>query len=117
MLRGMTYGAGTQDRAPTRRRRAEGTLRGAQRGGGVLGSVLGTPVNLYATHRLGSRLTGGIGVYNPFGLKTEWSNPDTYTGRFVNREASITPFYITPTLPVRLDENLSVGAVRAVIGV
>lgn len=77
--------------------------------------VLGTPVNLYATHRLGSRLTGGIGVYNPFGLKTEWSNPDTYTGRFVNREASITPFYITPTLAVRLDDNLSVGGGLAII--
>lgn len=77
--------------------------------------VVGTPVNLYATRRFSGRLAGGIGVYNPFGLKTKWDDPDNYTGRFVNREASITPFYITPTLACQVNDALSLGAGLSII--
>lgn len=78
-------------------------------------TVIGTPINLYLTHRVGDRLALGIGVNNPFGLKTDWENPAEFSGRFISQEAGITPFFITPTVAYRLDDRLSVGAGLSII--
>lgn len=73
-------------------------------------TVVGTPINLYLSHRAGSRLALGLGVNNPFGLKTDWENPAEFSGRFISQEAGITPFFITPTVACQLDERIRLGA-------
>lgn len=75
----------------------------------------GTPINLYLTHRAGPRLALGFGVTNQFGLKTDWENPEEFSGRFISKEAGITPFFLTPTVAYRLDDRISLGAGVSVI--
>lgn len=70
---------------------------------------LGTPINLYMAHRLSPSLAAGLGVNNPFGLKTAWADPETFSGRFINREAGITPFFITGLLAWNTGDRLSLG--------
>ncbi len=69
-----------------------------------------TPFHVYWGQRLGSDLAVGFGVYNPFGLTTEWDHPDDFSGRYVSTKASITPFFFTPTVALRLAPWLRVGA-------
>jgi long-chain fatty acid transport protein len=71
---------------------------------------LGTPINLYVSRRLSPALAAGIGVNNPFGLKTAWEDPEAFTGRFINREAGITPFFVTGILAWNAGDRVSVGA-------
>jgi long-chain fatty acid transport protein len=71
---------------------------------------LGTPVNAYLTHRLADSWGLGVGLNNPFGLKVGWEDPEAFTGRFVSREASLTPFFLTGALAWNATPGLSVAA-------
>jgi long-chain fatty acid transport protein len=65
---------------------------------------------LYFSHRVSPRFAWGIGLDVPFGLKTKWANPDTFTGRYIALETSLSGFALNPTLAVRLNDKVSVGA-------
>jgi long-chain fatty acid transport protein len=65
---------------------------------------------LYFSHRVSPRFAWGIGLHAPFGLKTRWENPDTFTGRYVAVESSLRGFALNPTVAVRLNDEMSVGA-------
>ncbi len=67
------------------------------------------PSHLYWGQRINSQLVVGLGVNNPFGLTTEWENPDQFTGRFLSTKASITPFFFTPTVAVSLTPRFRIG--------
>jgi long-chain fatty acid transport protein len=68
------------------------------------------PSHLYWAQRVSSAMVVGFGVYNPFGLTTEWEDPDAFSGRFLSTKASITPFYFNPTAAVSLTPGFRVGA-------
>jgi long-chain fatty acid transport protein len=68
------------------------------------------PFHIYWAERLGDDFVVGFGVYNPFGLTTEWKDPDSFPGRFISTKASITPFYFNPTVAVSLAPWLRAGA-------
>ncbi len=68
------------------------------------------PFHVYWAERLGDDFVVGFGVYNPFGLTTEWKNPDEFPGRFISTKASITPFYFNPTVAVSPASWFRVGA-------
>jgi long-chain fatty acid transport protein len=65
---------------------------------------------LYFSHRVSPRLAWGIGLDTPFGLKTRWANPDTFTGRYIAVESSLRGVALNPTLAVRLNDKVSFGA-------
>lgn len=64
---------------------------------------------LYYTQRLRERLVVGFGVHSPFGLKTQWANPDTFSGRFISLEASLQSISLNPTIAYKLADRLSIG--------
>jgi long-chain fatty acid transport protein len=64
---------------------------------------------LYYTQQLSERLVVGLGVFSPYGLKTQWQNPDTFSGRFVAIETSLKGFSVNPTVAYKLADRLSVG--------
>jgi long-chain fatty acid transport protein len=66
-----------------------------------------TPINLYGIYQLSDQLVAGIGVFNPFGLGTEW--PDTWSGRQIAVKSDVQTFYINPTVSYKISDQLSVG--------
>src|SRR5688572_16889475 len=50
------------------------------------------PPSVYYTHQLAPDLVAGIGVNVPFGLRSRWASPDTYSGRFISHSAELSGF-------------------------
>ena len=72
--------------------------------------------NLYATYRLNDNMSVGLGVYTPFGLKSDFQqDPHAWGGAFNNYYTSIATTQITPTFAYRVvhdqpwAKSLSVG--------
>ena len=64
----------------------------------------------YLTKQFNRAVVWGVGVYTPFGLRTQWSNPDSFTGRHISLEADLKGVAINPTVAIRLAKGVSVGA-------
>jgi long-chain fatty acid transport protein len=58
----------------------------------------------------------GLGLTTPFGLTTEWENPDQFAGRFLSAKAALRAFDINPTIGWQITPNfgLGVGAIARV---
>ena len=65
------------------------------------------PVGYYV-HPVSDRAVLGLGVFAPFGLKTEWDDPD-FSGRFISRVAKLDAIAVNPTLAYRVSDRLSIG--------
>jgi long-chain fatty acid transport protein len=63
----------------------------------------------YYTQKLHDRLVVGFGVHSPYGLKTEWDHPDTYSGRFISLMADLKSISLNPTIAYKLADRLSIG--------
>ena len=64
---------------------------------------------LYYTQKVRDRLVLGVGLDAPFGFKTQWANPKTYSGRFISLEADLKSFSLNPTVAYKLADRLSIG--------
>jgi long-chain fatty acid transport protein len=64
---------------------------------------------VYYTHALSEVMVFGVGVHVPFGLKTEWEEPDTFSGRFLSKKAELRGFSVNPTLAFKLADRLAIG--------
>lgn len=80
----------------------EGTTESASRGLGPLPTV-------YYARPLGERAVVGVGVYSPFGFRSEWTNPSLSSGRFICTECRVRSWSVNPTLAYRLADRFSVG--------
>ena len=67
------------------------------------------PSNFYLTHQLSDKLIAGLAVFNPFGLETDWQDPETFSGRYISYKSALQSFYINPTLAYKLSPELSVA--------
>lgn len=67
------------------------------------------PSNFYLTHQLSDNLTAGLAVFNPFGLETDWKDPETFSGRYISYKSALQSFYFNPTLAYKLSPELSVA--------
>jgi long-chain fatty acid transport protein len=65
------------------------------------------PINAYITYTMDNGLSFGLGVYNPYGLGTEW--PATWVGRYYAVKSDIQSFYINPSVSYRFSDKLAVG--------
>jgi long-chain fatty acid transport protein len=66
------------------------------------------PPNMYLIVPFGSNLTFGIGVFTPFGLRTNWEEP--WVGRFVSRDANVKTIDIEPAVAWQTtDGRLAIG--------
>jgi len=68
------------------------------------------PPAAYYTQSFSPRVAFGVGLNVPFGLKTEWANPDQFSGRYISQKASLGGFAVNPTLAIKLADRLAVGA-------
>ncbi|HVS03156.1 MAG TPA: outer membrane protein transport protein [Thermoanaerobaculia bacterium] len=72
-------------------------------------SVVFFPSHAYYVQPINERMTFGFGFFTPFGLATEWENPDTFPGRFISYEAELQSFDLTPNIGWRLTPNFGIG--------
>ncbi|HLJ73810.1 MAG TPA: outer membrane protein transport protein [Thermoanaerobaculia bacterium] len=64
--------------------------------------------NAYVTVPFGSNLTFGVGVFAPFGLRTNWAQP--WIGRYVSNDADIKTVSVEPAVAWQTsDGRLAVG--------
>ncbi|MGD1044360.1 MAG: outer membrane protein transport protein [Bacteroidota bacterium] len=79
-----------------------------------------TPFNIYGSYQISDQIVVGLGIYNPFGLGTQW--PDLwgktsifspfagiYLGSYLSINASIATYYFNPTIAYKINDDLSVG--------
>ena len=64
--------------------------------------------NAYATMPIGSNLTVGVGVFAPFGLRTNWAQP--WIGRYISSDANIKTVSFEPAIAWQTsDGRLAIG--------
>jgi long-chain fatty acid transport protein len=67
--------------------------------------------NMYATIPIGENATFAIGQFTPFGLRTDWDNGNTYSGRFISQDANLKTASIQPSFAWKTsDGRFAVGA-------
>ena len=54
------------------------------------------PPNGYAIVPIGKNLTFGVGIFTPFGLRTNWQEP--YVGRYISRDANVKTLSVEPAI-------------------
>lgn len=68
-----------------------------------------TPPHLYWVEPINDRASFGLGVESPFGLVTEWDDPDNFTGRFISERAELISLDINPSLGFQATDTLGLG--------
>jgi long-chain fatty acid transport protein len=63
--------------------------------------------NFYLTHKFGSRVAVGIGVFAPYGLGTKW--PAAYPLRYIGTSNDMQTIFVNPAVAILLTDNLSIG--------
>ena len=79
-----------------------------------------TPFNIYGSYQISDQIVVGLGIYNPFGLGTQW--PDlwgqtltvapyygNYLGSYLSVNANIATYYFNPTIAYKINDDLSIG--------
>ena len=66
------------------------------------------PSTFYATHKFNDSLSAGLGVFNPFGLGTEWN--ENWDGRYLATKSKLTTFNINPVVSYRIIPSFAVAA-------
>lgn len=76
---------------------------------GAQETSLGMPPHAYVTMPLGKRLVAGMGVYSPFRMNTEWSDPGAFAARHDATASKIEAWDFAPTVGLKLSDGLGVG--------
>ncbi len=67
------------------------------------------PSHAYYVQPLAPGWTFGLGFNSPFGLTTEWENPDSWPGRFIATKTVLRTFDLNPTLAWQATPNFGIG--------
>ena len=66
------------------------------------------PSTFYLSHTFNDKISAGLGVFNPFGLGTEWNG--TWEGRYIATKSKIETFNINPVVSYQITPDLSFAA-------
>lgn len=66
------------------------------------------PSHFYATHKLNNQVSVGLGIFNPFGLGTEWG--EQWDGRYIATKSTLKTFNINPAVSVQVTPKLALAA-------
>lgn len=72
-----------------------------------------TPPHFYWVRPINKKIVFGLGLNSPFGLVTEWDDPDNWSGRFLSEKAELINIDLNPNVGFRLSEKtgISVGVI------
>lgn len=66
------------------------------------------PSTFFLSHSFNDKVSAGFGVFNPFGLGTEWD--DDWEGRYIATKSEITTYTVNPVLSYRITPRVSFAA-------
>ncbi|UFS70060.1 OmpP1/FadL family transporter [Geomonas sp. RF6] len=69
---------------------------------------LNYPTTLYVTSKLNDKWSVGLGVFNPFGLKTNWGTE--WEGRYLATKSELTTYNVNPVVSYRITPALTFAA-------
>ncbi|HEX9942502.1 MAG TPA: outer membrane protein transport protein [Thermoanaerobaculia bacterium] len=67
------------------------------------------PPHLYWVQPINNTWKFGLGIETPFGLTTEWEDPNQFAGRFLSTKAALRVVDLNPTLGWQLTPNFGFG--------
>jgi long-chain fatty acid transport protein len=67
------------------------------------------PPHAYWAEPLSDTWKFGVGIESPFGLVTEWKDPETFPGRFLSTKVALRAVDVNPTLAWRPTPSLGLG--------
>lgn len=67
------------------------------------------PPHLYYVQPINDTWKFGFGVMTPFGLTTEWEDPDQFAGRFLSTKAALQAIDLQPTIGWQVSPSFSIG--------
>lgn len=67
------------------------------------------PSTFYITHKISDRVVAGFGFFSPYGLGTEWPEPENFPLRYISTKDDMKTFFFNPAIAFKLNDNLSVG--------
>ena len=67
------------------------------------------PPHAYWVQPINATWKFGLGLMTPFGLTTEWDNPDEFAGRFLSTKAALRVIDLQPTLGWQVNPRFSIG--------
>lgn len=70
--------------------------------------TLFSPSTFYLTHAFNDKFSAGLGVFNPFGLGTDWGGD--WAGRYIATNSELRTFNINPVASYRLTPAFAVAA-------
>jgi long-chain fatty acid transport protein len=77
---------------------------------GETGTMVFPPFNAYVTYQFKEGLTGGLGVFNAYGLGQYWDDEASFPGRHISYHVDLKTFFFNPTIAWRPHEKISIGA-------
>jgi len=72
-------------------------------------SQLFYPSTFYISHKISDKIVAGFGFFSPYGLGTEWPDPDNFPLRYLAIRDDMKTFFFNPTLAFKVNENFSLG--------
>jgi long-chain fatty acid transport protein len=67
------------------------------------------PPHAYYVQPINTRWKFGLGVMTPFGLTTEWEDPNQFAGRFLSTRAALQAIDVQPTLGWQVTPSFGLG--------
>lgn len=67
------------------------------------------PPHLYYVQPINNIWKFGLGINSPFGLVTEWENPNQFAGRFISTKAALQAIDINPTIGWQITPTFGLG--------
>jgi long-chain fatty acid transport protein len=67
------------------------------------------PPHVYYVQPITQTLKFGFGIETPFGLTTEWKNPDQFAGRFLSTKAALQAIDLNPTIGWQVTPSFGIG--------
>jgi long-chain fatty acid transport protein len=67
------------------------------------------PPHVYYVQPINQTWKFGFGIETPFGLTTEWKNPDQFAGRFLSTKAALQAIDLNPTIGWQVTPTFGIG--------
>lgn len=67
--------------------------------------------NAHLVIPIGENASFGIGQFTPFGLRTDWEDPNRFSGRFISQDANIKSLAIQPSFAMKSSDGRFAGGV------